>query len=206
MKKLLVLLILLSLVTAGITACDGTDDDSDKVAVNLISKLKNSRTVQIDNDLTVDTYNVIFYKVEIGNSEDDKFTLWENSDGKTINIASADQIEFEDVNKAVPGTYKYCRFTIGKTLTLEGTYQNNAGTASTVVNGNHDNISGDGTRAVYLFGTADVNDTNEYLIASPIDVKEGTTLSFIFDISSSVSYDNTNGLQLDGPSVEFTSE
>lgn len=205
MKKILILSVALLFALIG---CDDSSDsnDSDKVNVRLASKVKQSRTVVIDSDLTVDEYNVTFYKVEIGNSEDDKFTLWEDSAGKLMNIAADEELLFDNVNKAEPGDYNYCRFTIATTLELKGTYQGDSGTATEEVHGNHDNISGDGTKAVYLFGTAEVNDTNEYLITEKIKIQEGSKISFVFDIKDYVSYDQTNGLQLDGPKVELITE
>jgi hypothetical protein len=103
------------------------------------------------------------------------------------------------------GTYYFCRFTINKTITVKGTKDGTAGEASTTVSGNVDTQADDpSTQSVYLFGTADVNDSGEYLISEPIDVKENSKLSFIIKVNGTVTYTDARGLQLDAPGYGFS--
>ena len=70
--------------------------------------------------LIIDTYNFTFYKIKIGNSEENKFTLRENADGVPQDLISA--VTSEAVQEVVIGEYEFCRIIVGKTISLTGSY------------------------------------------------------------------------------------
>jgi hypothetical protein len=141
-----------------------------------------SRAVASGDTLTtVDGYTVVFKKVEIGNSEADKFTLWESSspDGQAMDIVS--EVSFEGVSTIREGTYNYVRFTIGKTLTVEGSIVDGATTYSGV---------GSETLAeeAYLFGVDLPNGLGEATVTQAIEIVDGAELAIVFDVAGTVSY------------------
>jgi hypothetical protein len=202
-KTVLILLIVITLMPS----CEEDDSTDSGVSLSFNVEADNSTRFDAGNGVTVNNYLVTFYKVEIGNSEDDRFTVWEDSSGKEVDLASLEPVSFEDTYKVDVGTYYFCRFTINKTITVKGTKDGTAGEASTTVSGNVDTQADDpSTQSVYLFGTADVNDSGEYLISEPIDVKENSKLSFIIKVNGTVTYTDARGLQLDAPDMDFLSE
>jgi hypothetical protein len=153
-------------------------------------------------DILVSEYNVVFYRVEIGNSEADKFALWESEEGVTQNLASTGIKDFSGENEVVFGTYKYCRVTIGTTINLVGAYRETRGEVDVAVSGNRSSEEAD--RAVYLFGTAETGTTGDYLLTSEIDVQKGTSLVFVVNVKDTVTYNS--GIRLSAPTMTFYSE
>jgi hypothetical protein len=125
---------------------------------------------------TIDSYRVVFKKIEIGNSEADKYTLWENEAGEEKDIARA--IAFAGVQPVAAGTYGFVRLTIGPVLTVAGSILD-AGTA----------YSGTGSQTldqtVYVWGSGP---SGAAVLAAPITIIDGCSISFDFDIAGTVRY------------------
>ncbi len=153
-------------------------------------------------DILVSEYNVIFYKVEVGNSESDKFTLWESEEGVTQNLASTELKDFDSENAVVPGLYKYCRVTIGTTINLVGAYRDNRGEADVQVSGNW--ASDEEGKEQFLFGTTETGTTGNFILASEIDVRHGSSLTFVVNVKDTVTY--SSGIRLSPPTMTFYSE
>jgi hypothetical protein len=160
-------------------------------------------SVDMGNGIVVEEYNVKYYKIEIGNSENDKFTLWEDSNGQTINLANATPVELIGLNPAIKGTYKFCRITIDKALTLDGTYTGLPVDAVTY------NVTGNCSldvdpKAVFLFGTSTTGVTGNFLLTEEIVIEEGTILSFVVNLAGKVSA--ANPPVLTAPTMTFTAQ
>ena len=216
LKNIFFILLVLALISQG---CKDTDSEvstgSDSASVNFRTKAtyyssSDATNVFLDSqpsdvevqDILISEYNVVFYKVEIGNSESDKFTLWESEEGVTQNLASTELKDFESENEPVPGLYKYCRVTIGSTIHLVGAYRDTAGEADAEVNGNW--TSDETDKAVFLFGTAETGTTGNFILTSEIDVQDGSSLTFVVNVADTVTY--SSGIHLSPPTMTFTSE
>jgi hypothetical protein len=170
------------------------------------------KAIDMENGIIVENYDVIFYKVEIGNSEDDKFTLWESADGETKNLVSS--VDFSDEKEARPGTYKYCRISINKTITLKGTDGDASGSTTVEVSGNTDLDTTD--KAVFLFGTEDTfadstAQDDGFVLTEAISIPEdGATITFTVNIAGTVTNNNSGegdgDISLDAPSLTFSVE
>lgn len=185
MKKILFVLMTAAVLLIALAGCDpiGTEE----VSVSLQAKTVDSGSKDVntgDEVTTIDSYNVIFKKVEIGNSEDEKYTLWEDSEGEEMDIAAS--VNFTDTLSIAAGTYNYLRFEIDSTLAIDGSIDDEG----TVYTGSGSCVLGDTT---YLFGTDIENFEGSVTITEPIVVAEGTTLVFNFDVAETVFY-------LSGPS------
>lgn len=206
MKRCVIFIIGITASLALITGCNLFNNQP--VPVGLKAALTNQaalgfRSIDMGNGVTVDTYSVTFYKIEIGNSEEDKFTLWESTTGETKDLVSGD-LTFDSSNGVVglpvPGEYQYCRLTIGETLSLAGTVDTvGSGSATTVVTGNYA-ANADG-KAVFLFGTADSGATGDFLLTAAVTVQEGSVLTFSININGTVTY--TDVVNLDPPTITF---
>ncbi len=177
------------------------------VSVDFVAEAVNDTTKSIDmnNGVIVDEYNVKFYKIELGNSEEDKVTLWENADGEIMNLVEA--IEFTNENSILPQTYEFCRITMDETINLVGTDNGNSGEANVVVSGNFDMTVPEG-QEVFLFGTEDApgDITGDFLLTNAITIEEGTTLSMVVNIADTVSGDGTGTITLTEPSITFSTQ
>ena len=129
----------------------------------------------------ISAYRVVFKKIEIGNTETDKFTLWENSAGMVENIAST--VSLEGVQAIEPGTYNYVRLTIGDTLSVDGSVTDPAD--ATVYSGTGSCVLGN---TEYLWGTNIANSKGELTLRGPIAITANSSLSFSFDIAGTVTY------------------
>lgn len=129
----------------------------------------------------ISAYRVVFKKIEIGNTETDKFTLWENSAGMVENIASP--VSLAGVQAIEPGTYNYVRLTIGDTLSVDGSVTDPAD--ATVYSGTGSCVL-DNTE--YLWGTNIANSKGELTLRGPITITANSSLSFSFDIAGTVTY------------------
>jgi len=129
----------------------------------------------------ITSYRVVFKKVEIGNSESDKFTLWESAAGETKDLVSA--VSFAGIQAVVPGTYNFVRLTLGDTIAVAGSVTDPADLSV---------YSGTGTCVLgntsYLWGTNIANATGELTLGSAITIAEGSSLSFDFALASTVTY------------------
>lgn len=202
MKKYILSMVLVIIMLSSIIGCNPN------VSINFKAEAVNgtagaSKSIDMGNGVIVDEYNVTFYKVEIGNSEEDKFTLWESTDGEEKNLVGS--VTFTNVNSVVPGTYQFCRMTIHKTIELTGVDGSTAGTAYVNVTGN---FSSDDPKELFLFGTDDApgNPNGEFLLTSAIGISEGTTLTFVVNIAGTVTGDGIGNITLNIPSLTFTSE
>ncbi len=124
----------------------------------------------------IDAYRVVFKKIEIGNSENDKFTLWESEAGEEKDISAP--VAFTNVLPAKIGTYEFVRLTIGPVLNVDGsivdaeiTY---TGTGSQTLD-----------QTVYVWGA---NTTGAVSLSQSLAISEGCTLDFSFDIEGTVRY------------------
>jgi hypothetical protein len=201
MKKILISISILIMVSVLFISCGPATVD-----INFSAEAVNEATKDIDmgNGVIVQEYNVTFYKIELGNSENDKFTLWESTNGETMNLVDA--VDFSDENGAVPGTYEFCRVTIDETINLVGSDNGNSGQADVVVTGNFDMTVPEG-QEVFLFGTdsAPGDLTGDFLLTNPIDIQENTELTMTVNIAGTVSGDGSGNITLTEPSITFTS-
>jgi hypothetical protein len=94
-KTVLILLIVITLMPS----CEEDDSTDSGVSLSFNVEADNSTRFDAGNGVTVNNYLVTFYKVEIGNSEDDRFTVWEDSSGKEVDLASLEPVSFEDTYK-----------------------------------------------------------------------------------------------------------
>lgn len=181
MKKMLSLLCVMSVIAVLTTSCDtsGTPQMA-KVRINAGIADDLNRAVTGGTVLdTITSYRVVFSKVEIGNSEEDKFTLWENS-GEEMDITGP--VNFGDSAELLTGTYNYVRLTIGQIINVDGSIDDEGivytGTGSCQL----DEIN-------YLWGTNISNNLGEISLQGAIEVSGDCTLSFSFDIGETVSYE-----------------
>lgn len=125
---------------------------------------------------TIGSYRVVFHKIEIGNSETDKFTLWESAAGEIKDVTQA--VSFSGVQPVKAGTYQFVRLTIGTTLAVDGSI-NDSGTIYT----------GSGTATLgettYLWGTATAGNGK---LTAPVEIRQGSVLGFNFLVAGTVSY------------------
>lgn len=128
---------------------------------------------------TVDAYRVTFKKIEIGNSETDKYTLWESDGGEEFDIA--EEIEFDGVAALPAGTYNYLRFTIGTTLSIDGSIVD----GDVVYEGSGSETLDEET---YLFGVDIPSGLGEATVADPIVISDGASLAIVFNIAGTVTY------------------
>lgn len=201
MKKILFIISLIFILSMFLISCTpGIDVSFVAEAVNGTAGVS-LKSIDMGNNIIVDAYNVTFYKIEVGNSEDDKFTLWENSDGVEMNLVDA--VAFSDLNTAVAGTYKFCRITIHEELSLEGENNGTSGTATFAVTGN---FSSDGTTEVFLFGTSDAigSPSGDFLLTDEIEVSDGSILTFTVNIAGTVTDAGGGAINLSEPSITFT--
>ena len=132
-----------------------------------------------DKVTTISSYKVIFKKVEIGNSETDKFTLWEDNSGDEKDIVNT--ISFTGTKEIKVGTYKYVRLTIGNIIKVTGAIKDN----TTDYKG-----SGTGTlsETVYLWGTDILNLSGEKILTNEINISADCDIEFDFNIVNTVTY------------------
>jgi len=180
MKKISIILLVLPLIWIVLMGCNNSGFSPATVTVQARLADSGSRVVSSgDVVTTIDHYNVIFKKIEIGNSEEDKFTLWEKPDGETMDITST--VDFSDTLQVYPGSYKYVRIEVDKVLAVEGSIDDN-GTI----------IEGQGTctltESTHLFGTTVENWAGEVTLMDEILIVDGTNLIFSFDIDGTVFY------------------
>lgn len=180
-----------------------------QVAVGFVAKAINGatsalsmRSITMSDTLTVDQYEVVFYKIEIGNSEDDKFTIWENSAGSTKDLVTA--VDFTETQTAEAGSYDFCRITIGTTISLTGTSESDTGTATVTVTGTETDLN-TADQQVFLFGVSGTA-TGEFLLNAPITIEEGSVINLTFDLNGTVS-DSLAGagvnISLSPPALDF---
>lgn len=127
----------------------------------------------------ITAYKVTFYKVEIGNAETNKFTIWSNASGEQKDIAAA-TISLSNVISADSGTYKFLRLTIDTNLILSGNV--------TLSNGTPTNLTATnrlGTNQ-FLWGTSETGATGGFLLTSAVTITNGTKLAFTFKVKNTV--------------------
>ncbi len=187
-KKMKKLLLLVAVIT--VFALSGCALFSGKsVSVTIDAKLNDAsslgfitRAVNPGDPVTeIDAYRVIFKKVEIGNSEDEKFTLWENADGEQKDIAG--DVSFTDTNKVVPGVYNYLRLTIGTVLSVDGSIYDSE-TSTTYTGSGSCELDNE----QYLWGTDIDNFQGEITLQDPIVISGDSSIAFTFDITDTVFY------------------
>jgi hypothetical protein len=127
----------------------------------------------------VTAYRVVFRKVEIGNSESEKYTLWEDEAGKPENIVSS--VSLADVRSIPPGTYKFVRLTVGDTLSVDGQVSD----GGVIYKGTGTCILGSTT---HLWGTEVATADGASTLSSPITIAAGSTISFAFAIDGTITY------------------
>lgn len=127
----------------------------------------------------ITAYRVTFYKIEIGNAETNKFTVWSNASGELKDIAGA-TISFSNVVPADAGTYKFMRLTIDTNLVLSGNVTLSNGTVTNVTATNRL-----GTNQ-FLWGTSDTGATGGFLLTSAVNITNGGKLAFVFKVKNTV--------------------
>lgn len=152
-----------------------------------------------DTAATFTGYKVTFKKVEIGNSESDKFTLWENSAGEQKDIISA--VTFTGVNKMIEGKYKFLRLTIDPALILSGTVVLSNGTASSVLTRTNTLSTN-----VFLWGVSGTpGASGNFLLTDTIRIYDGAKLSLTFKIKNTLTMTNDTAV-LTAPQVTVKAE
>jgi len=147
------------------------------VVVELGAGLSSPRAVNAGDLVTsIDSYRVVFTKVEIGNTEDDKFTLWEDPAGQVMDVAGT--VSFDGVLPVAPGSYDFVRLTIGPLLSVDGSIDD----AGTIYSGSG-SVSLDQT--VYIWGGPLAGAA---ALDAPILIGQGSRLSFVFDVAGTVAY------------------
>ena len=188
MRKSIVAVVVAIFTLAFLTGCDSGELDVAPVVIKLFSGLdagavlSSSRSISAGQSLdSISSYRVVFKKVELGNSETDRFTLWESVAGEEKDIAQP--VTFDSVQPVVPGTYNYIRLTIGDTLEAGGSVTDPDD--GTVYNGTGTCVL-DGT--VFLWGTDIPTVAGEWTIRSPVTIDADTSLFIQFDIDGTVAY------------------
>jgi hypothetical protein len=179
-KKTLLIVAAAAFAMTGCNLVGAAQDATLKISARLATAA--SRSVDAgDIVTTISSYKVMFKKVEIGNSEVDKFTLWESAspDGEEMDIVDA--VSFIGVRAVTEGTYKYLRFTIGTTLNVDGSIDD----AGTVYAGSGSETL---TEDSYLFGVDIPNGLGEATITAAIEVVDGAALALVFDVDGTVTY------------------
>ena len=141
----------------------------------------NAQTLDL-GAVVVTSYEVTFHRIEVGNSEEDKFTLWEDSDGVTQDLVGA--VSFDNVLPATWGTYQFMRLTIAPDIDLAGEVLGVPGQASVTVTGHSQDADG---LPRFLFGTEAVNESGKFLLASPIEIRTGGSIALSFDLEGTVT-------------------
>jgi len=152
-----------------------------------------------DAAATFTGYKVTFKKVEIGNSENDKFTLWESATGEQKDIISA--VTFTGVNKLVEGKYKFLHLTIDPALILSGTVVLSNGTASSVLT--RTNTLSTNTFLWGVSGTPGAS--GNFILTETIRIYDGAKLSLTFKIKNTLTMTNDNAV-LTAPQVTVKAE
>ena len=191
-KSLLFSLILSLLLISSCSVPQSVDIGFTSTATTL------AKAIDMGSNLIVDNYKVTFYKIEIGNSETDKATIWENTTGVEQDLVSL--VTFSDTNPVPIGNYDFCRITIGRIINLAGTDNGTSGTASVTVTGSETTLN-TADKAVFLFGVAG-KATGEFLLDSQINISSGVNLTLTFHIAGTVT--TSPSLALTAPVLGFT--
>lgn len=152
-----------------------------------------------DAAATFTGYKVTFKKVEIGNSESDKFTVWESLSGEQKDLISA--VTFSGVNKLVEGKYKFLRLTIDPSLILSGTVVLSNGTASPEVT--RTNTLSTNQFVWGVSGTPGAS--GAYVLTDTIRIYDGAKISLTFKIKNTLTMTNDT-VQLTAPQVTVKAE
>jgi hypothetical protein len=163
----------------GLSSCNLANPEGQPVTIAIKAGIPQSagRAVSPGTAITtIDAYKVVFHKIEIGNSETDKFTLWESAAGETKDITSA--VSFSGVKPVKAGSYQFVRLTVGTTLAVDGSITD----AGTVYTG-----SGTATlsETTYLWGTAAAGNGK---LTAPVTIRDGSVLDFNFLVAGTVTY------------------
>lgn len=150
---------------------------SKEVSVGASAGLAQSRAIAPGDPVTtVSSYRVIFKKIEIGNSEQDKHVLWQSESGEIKDIV--DGVDFQDTLPVPAGSYKFVRLTIEPLLSVAGSIDDNG----TVYTGSG-TVSLDQT--AYVWGSVLEGAS---ALSSEIEVTEGSRLAFSFDVAGTIAY------------------
>jgi hypothetical protein len=175
MKSKITAIAALALLAAAFCSCDLAPKEN--VSVGMSAGIAQARAVNSGDPVTtISAYDVIFKKVEIGNSEEDKYTLWESADGETKNVAAA--VSFDGVRAVPSGGYKFIRLTIEPMLSVEGSIDDNG----TIYSG-----SGVVTleKSAYAWGSVLEGASR---LSQEIVIGEGSELAFSLDIAGTIAY------------------
>ena len=180
MRKMMSIFTMVLMVLFLATSCNNSLPRLVSVGVDAklvdLSRAVSSGTV-VD---TISAYRVSFSKVEIGNSEEDKFTLWENSgDSEIKDVTGA--VDFGEPAQLLTGTYNYVRLTIGQILNIDGSIDD----GGTVYTGSGSCVL-DETR--FLWGTDIENAAGEITLQGAIEITGDCGWSFLFNIDGTVTY------------------
>ena len=181
MKSKIVIGCVLVIAIMLIGACSvvGTNQSA-KVAITSNIASSGSRLITPNTAVTtISSYRVVFKKIEVGNSEQEKYTLWEDSVGQLKDIANP--VNFDGVATIPSGSYNFVRLTVGDTLNVDGSIDDSGslvtGSGTTVLNS-----------TIYLWGSGVINAQGESTLTSPVVVRDGGTLAFNFNTTGTVTY------------------
>jgi hypothetical protein len=148
-----------------------------EITVGVSAGIAQSRAITPGDPVTaISSYRVIFKKIEIGNSEQDKHTLWQSDVGVIKDIVS--DASFDGVLPVPAGSYKFVRLTIEPLLAVDGSIDDNG----TVYTGNG-TITLDQT--AYVWGSVLAGAS---ALSQDISVSEGSQLAFSFDVAGTIAY------------------
>jgi hypothetical protein len=175
LKKKIAAVAALALVASLFFSCDLMPEKN--VSIGLRAGIAGSRAVIPGDPVTaIASYRVIFKKVEIGNSEADKHTLWESDSGEGKDLVSA--ASFSGVAPVPAGSYKFIRLTVDPALNVDGSIDDNG----TIYVGSG-SVTLDETS--YVWGSVLEGAS---ALSREILIKEGSVLSFVFGVDGTVTY------------------
>lgn len=222
-RKMVIALVVISIIALLLSCPNGVGANASVKFVATTSEASAASRAPVytlEDSLIMDSYTVTLYQIEIGNSEEDKQTIWENTEGEALNILNGIDLSVDAEAPSLevrPGTYQFCRITMGTTITCTGGIDNDAdgalggapdvtGEASvTGLTGNHTPATALPTGQVqYLFGTSSVsNVTGDFLLANAITVADGSTLTMTFNLAGTAELAGA-ALTLTAPTLIFS--
>lgn len=165
----------LTLVAAIFFSCDLSERGT--VSVGVSAGIARSRAVNPGDPVTtISSYRVVFKKIEIGNSEADKHTVWESEAGESKDIVATSA--FSGVAPVPAGSYQFIRLTVAPVLAVDGSIDD----GDAVYSGSG-SVTLDETEYVWGSGLEGASALSQEIV-----IAEGSHLSFLFNVDGTVTY------------------